>query len=297
LADVKLRKSIYSGYAISREWLVKEYVVKGKSIAKISEETGMGKSTISNHLRKNSIRIRGFRESPSTASAKSFLERAKSAHGDKYDYSKALYINSHTKVKMICWTHGEFDITPTDLCSHKHGCPRCAYESRMLTTEEFVRRSKEIHGDKYEYEEVAYQGYYKPVLVKCKIHGAFSVAAGRHLYGDGCPKCRRSKSEAKIARWLEKNNITFEEQKRFGGLKRCPFDFWIPSLNTVIEYQGEQHFVEESFFNKRDGLRRRKILDETKATFCKSNSITLVEIRFTQNIEKALVKLLGMSCT
>ena len=54
-----------------------------------------------------------------------FIEKAKNRHGDKYDYSKVEYINSTTKVCIICKEHGEFWQTP-----HGHvrgqGCPKCA---------------------------------------------------------------------------------------------------------------------------------------------------------------------------
>ena len=37
-----------------------------------------------------------------------FIEKAKLVHGDKYDYSKVDYVNSQTKVCIICPIHGEF---------------------------------------------------------------------------------------------------------------------------------------------------------------------------------------------
>lgn len=37
-----------------------------------------------------------------------FIEDARAIHGDKYDYSKVEYVNSRTKVCIICPIHGEF---------------------------------------------------------------------------------------------------------------------------------------------------------------------------------------------
>ncbi len=37
-----------------------------------------------------------------------FIKRAKKVHGDKYDYSDVDYINSKTKVKIVCIEHGSF---------------------------------------------------------------------------------------------------------------------------------------------------------------------------------------------
>ena len=54
-----------------------------------------------------------------------FIEKANSVHGDRYDYSKVVYRNSQTKVKMICPEHGEFKQRPNKhLCGK--GCPGCA---------------------------------------------------------------------------------------------------------------------------------------------------------------------------
>jgi hypothetical protein len=52
---------------------------------------------------------------------KEFIEKARLKHGDKYDYSKAEYTNSKTKVCIICPEHGEFWQTPGDHLDG-HGC-------------------------------------------------------------------------------------------------------------------------------------------------------------------------------
>lgn len=56
-----------------------------------------------------------------------FINRSIEIHDGRYDYSKVDYINSRTKVVIICKRHGEFLQTP-----HNHlqgqGCPRCKYE-------------------------------------------------------------------------------------------------------------------------------------------------------------------------
>lgn len=57
-----------------------------------------------------------------------FIAKARAVHGDKYDYSKAAYINRNTKVCIICPEHGEFWQTPDNHLSKKeiHGCFECA---------------------------------------------------------------------------------------------------------------------------------------------------------------------------
>ena len=53
-----------------------------------------------------------------------FIEKARLIHGNKYDYSKIVYINARTKVCIICPIHGEFWQTPHSHLNN-HGCPAC----------------------------------------------------------------------------------------------------------------------------------------------------------------------------
>lgn len=56
-----------------------------------------------------------------------FISKARAIHGDKYDYSKVVYINNSTKVCIICSKHGEFWQQPNNHLQHK-GCKDCARE-------------------------------------------------------------------------------------------------------------------------------------------------------------------------
>lgn len=62
---------------------------------------------------------------------------------------------------------------------------------KFLTQEEFIKRSREKHGDKYDYSKVVYQGKDKKVLIICPIHGEFLQEANSHMRGVGCPTCSR----------------------------------------------------------------------------------------------------------
>lgn len=59
-----------------------------------------------------------------------FIRRAKAIHGDKYDYSKAKYVNSTTSVCIICPKHGEFWQKPNCHINQKQGCQKCYNERR-----------------------------------------------------------------------------------------------------------------------------------------------------------------------
>ena len=89
-----------------------------------------------------------------------FIERAKKVHGNKYDYSKTEYINSSTKVCIICPIHGEFWQRPTEHLRGR-GCKKCGdlsvgIKNSRITTDEFIERAKKVHGDKYDYSKTEY---------------------------------------------------------------------------------------------------------------------------------------------
>lgn len=58
-----------------------------------------------------------------------FIAKARKIHGDKYDYSKVKYVNSQTKVCIICPKHGEFWVTPSNHLQN-NGCRKCGLERR-----------------------------------------------------------------------------------------------------------------------------------------------------------------------
>lgn len=132
-----------------------------------------------------------------------FIEDAEKVHGKKYDYSKVEYNGCKEKVCIICPEHGEFWQTP-DNHLQKRGCPICRYINSAahstLTTDEFVKRAKKIHGSKYDYSNVEYKGNNKKVAIIChekdengKEHGVFWQTPTGHIDKmAGCPKCSKN---------------------------------------------------------------------------------------------------------
>lgn len=123
-----------------------------------------------------------------------FIEKAKSVHGDKYDYSKVNYINAQTNICIICPEHGEFWQKPYNhLNGHK--CPLC--NRRKWDTETFIKEAKKIHGDKYDYSKVEYIESRKKVCIICPEHGEFWQYPLLHLNGMGCRREKKGKHEEK----------------------------------------------------------------------------------------------------
>jgi hypothetical protein len=71
-----------------------------------------------------------------------FIEKSEIVHNYKYDYSTSFYINSRTKIKIICPIHGEFEQLSS---SHIRGCgcKKCNVKSRgEKDIEKFLIKNK-----------------------------------------------------------------------------------------------------------------------------------------------------------
>lgn len=128
-----------------------------------------------------------------------FIEEAKKIHGNKFNYSKSEYKNAHTKVCIICPEHGEFFQSPI---SHLRGdkCPSCS-GNKKLTSEQFIKKSNEIHNNKFDYSKVDYKNNSTKVCIICPEHGEFWMQPSNHLNGQGCPKCGRINAINKTIKW------------------------------------------------------------------------------------------------
>ena len=134
---------------------------------------------------------------------KDFIERSIAAHpNENYDYSKVNYIKSDIPVEIVCSKHGPFFQQPVHHWSGC-GCPKCAKE-RMgeqfsFTTEEWIFRAKELHGDDYDYSETIYVNSHTKVKIHCnKCGNDFWQVAAFHLNsGGGCPTCSKKEGANK----------------------------------------------------------------------------------------------------
>lgn len=117
-----------------------------------------------------------------------FTEKAKQVHGNKYGYALVEYTLPHTKVKITCPTHGDFEQTPSNHINGKQGCPVCSGRQRS-TTEQFVLKAQQRHNHTYDYSLVEYKNNKTKVKIICRDHGVFEQTPGKHLSGTTCPKC------------------------------------------------------------------------------------------------------------
>ena len=217
-----------------------------------------------------------------------FINRAKSVHGEKYQYKKETYKGYKKKMCIVCPKHGEFWQTPI---SHFYGsnCPKCGIETKSLknslSTDIFISRAKQIHGNKYDYSKVKYINLTEKVCIICPKHGEFWQQPQIHLQKKGCPKCRSSKLELEIINLLEENNIKYEYQYKPKFLinynRLYSYDFYLQDYNIIIECQGEQHFKPIDFSGHNTEMAKqmyKKTLqrDKIKYNLCKENKVKLI---------------------
>ena len=224
-----------------------------------------------------------------------FIEEAKKVHGDKYDYSLVNYINSHTKVKIVCPEHGIFEQTPENHFLNKQGCAICAKRVRK-TTEQFIEEAKKVHGNKYDYSKVNYVNAHTKVEIKCNIcNSIFTQAPHEHLKGKGCSCSKQSHGEKEIEKFLKENDIIYSAEKIFlhcRDEKPLPFDFYLSELNIAIEYQGIQHYKPIEIWGGEKQLHLQRHHDWLKRKYCRDNNITLIAISYTEDIEEKLSALI-----
>ena len=223
-----------------------------------------------------------------------FISRSKNKHGNRYDYSNIQYINQTINVKIICSIHGKFNQSPQNHINGS-GCPRCSiieqHEKQKKTIEEFIIDSVLVHDDLYDYSKVDYDGGKKKVTIICKKHGEFLQTPNNHQRGNGCPNCNSSKGELSISKYLNEKNIESEQQYTFEGLemkRKLKCDFYLPSYNLIIEYNGIQHYEPREQFGGEKGFKRVQISDKLKREFCLKNNIRLLEIRYDEDVYEKL---------
>jgi hypothetical protein len=204
-----------------------------------------------------------------------FINKAIIKFGDKFNYEEIDYVNSTTKIKIKCNEHNLFfNQIPSEHLRGKNSCNECTRNPKV-NTDYFVQKSKEIHGDKYDYSLTKYVDSSKKVDVICKEHGVFSVLPNNH-YKQNCPKCKEKDKYLTTKEFIDKacilhNKYDYSETE------------YINSKTKVI-IKCEEHGVFEQIPNDhlngkgcpKCGLAYNKMEDEIKG-FIKSLNMNIIE--------------------
>lgn len=129
-----------------------------------------------------------------------FIRQVIAIHGDSLDFTKAKYVGAHTKVKVVCWLHGEF-CAVADSLLRGQGCKVCGYlaaaKASTKTSHDFITAAVLKHGGNYTYAQAEYVNAKTKITVTCRKHGNWTVVPSTHLGGSGCPKCADEMTSAR----------------------------------------------------------------------------------------------------
>jgi len=134
-----------------------------------------------------------------------FLLKSKIKFGNKFDYSKFVYVNAKTKSIIICPDHGEYLQTPEKHLTSKHGCKLCWEVEKnkinrgyvkgrdIISKDDFLQRCYDKYDNKFSYDLSSYKGMGgDEIKVFCPEHGIFKAKPHNHLSKStkyGCLKC------------------------------------------------------------------------------------------------------------
>jgi Zn finger protein HypA/HybF involved in hydrogenase expression len=152
---------------------------------------------------------------PAKLSQEEYLKRCVEKHGNKYGLQHIEYARTSSKVKVECYEHGIFHVHAGTFMRGT-GCAKCAYEynglKHRVTQEDFITRSREIHGEAYDYKTVVYTKSDVKVKIWCNAcANEFEMTPEAHLVGQGCRTCGYKRNglakRADFAKFVEESRF------------------------------------------------------------------------------------------
>lgn len=139
---------------------------------------------------------------------KEFIKMSKSIYGrNKFNYSLTVLKGMSKKIKIICKKHGIFEQLPANHLKNVFGCLSCAIESITHLKKQFIKMTKKVHFNKYDYTKFKYINSTTKGIIICKKHGKFLQTPNSHLQGAGCSKCNSGCISKMQEEWLDYINI------------------------------------------------------------------------------------------
>jgi len=225
---------------------------------------------------------------------KIFQEEINKLYNNEYEVLSE-YHNYLEKVKIKHKNCGnEYEIIPGNFLKGQKLCPFCISKNsnKQKTSEEFKNQIKDLVGNDY-----ILISDYKNVKTKIKIrhnicHHEYDVLPTNFLKGRRCPLCWSSHGEDIIRKYLQEHNLSYIPEKTFPDLKDksfLRFDFYLEKINTLIEYDGEYHYIP---LKGQDYLEKQQYRDQLKNKYCKDKNIKLIRIAYwdQKNIKNILDK-------
>ena len=259
-----------------------EYKTRLEKVCIICPEHGEFWQTPAQHL-SGALGCKACWSEKYSKSTEDFIKEAIKIHGDKYNYSKTIYKTARQKVTIICPKHGEFEQL-ANAHLQGEGCFQCERERRAKSTENFIKKTKKVHGDTYDYCKVNYINRNTPVIIICPKHGEFEQLPSNHLQGKGCSHCKSKEQAALFNRLVEdfpNEEILYEVGNRIvPWLEGQRFDIYFPKYNIAIEYNGPQHYMPIQKLGGELAYLKTIERDREKRKKCEENGCVLFELKY-----------------
>ena len=174
---IKCLNERYPNCSIAKEpekWRSKQRITLYCNIHKECFDIQIGKILMTNYPKNICpICVKESRRMPS----EEFFKRAKEHYGNRYDFSESVYNGSRNPIIVRCKEHGYFTLNKAGQLLVEDVmdlCPKCIEERRHMSTEEFYSLINDTIKEKYIFDEkFVFTGWYRPVTIKCPIHGYF----------------------------------------------------------------------------------------------------------------------------
>ncbi len=183
-----------------------KYINNTSKVTILCRRHGEWEVTPANHMKgKECLRCSNEKRRSTT---EDFIKKAIKKYGDKYDYSNVKYIGCDEKIIIICNNCNEKFLQIPSSHLNGRGCKKCGIKKRSrkraLTKENFIKKAKAIHSDKYNYSKVKYyENNSTYVELLCNKHKLFKQKAGSHLNGNGCPDCAIKNATKTTKKFIE----------------------------------------------------------------------------------------------
>lgn len=159
--------------------------------------------------------------------------------------------------------------------------------TRNISAEEFIQKWPELNQRNFELLDDTFLGRNNKYHIRCKNCGREDIKWGITLIDSivCCKYCDNggSKNEQLISMLLDKKNIHYirEYAVIYNGHNHR-FDFYLPEKQTMIEYNGQQHYKPIDFFGGEEQFKLRQDRDKEKQQFCEENNLKLIIFNYKQ---------------
>lgn len=214
-----------------------------------------------------------------------------------------LYNGSHTKIRHEWEGCGHVTINEPSGVLQGYGCNKChlSYSVDREYTQERMDRSILIMYEGRVWRDVStpYINARTKLRWRCCLGHTWDALPYNVKRGKGCPVCNAEASASLGERFtrevLDEHGIEFQTQMKFPDLKRIDhlsYDFYIPSVNMLIECQGEQHYKPIDYFGGSERFSIQQEIDQLKREYARQNGYYLLEISYKDYRKNRILEIL-----